>query len=222
MNEDVKFEKNEKRLLWLLGLFAVVILVSQVLQFTNSRNNENEYRKILVSRMIVVETSQKIMVETTAIHRSLLNLLIAAKPGEIENFRDISASLFAEMQREIETIDKNIFTTAQSDKKKELTAFIKEYEQSCKQFLTLLETDNAKALDYKNAFVRPAFEKCQMAQTELINILNNDLQSEGDKLTSASATSSVIILLLGISPFLFFVLYFLFQSSRIVYYEFFS
>lgn len=222
MTNDVKFERSEKRLLWVFGLFALIILVSQVLQFTNSRNNENEYRKMLVSRMIVVETSQKIMVETTAIHRSLLNLLIAAKPGEIENFRDISASSFLEMQREIEAIDKNIFTTAQSEKKSELAALTKEYEQLCKQFLVLLETDNAKALDYKNAFVRPAFEKCQLAQTELINILNNDLQSESDKLTSASATSSIVILLLGISPFLLFGLYFLFQSSRVLYYEFFS
>jgi hypothetical protein len=222
MTNDVKFEKSEKRLLWVFGLFALIILVSQVLQFTNSRNNENEYRKMLVSRMIVVETSQKIMVETTAIHRSLLNLLIAAKPGEIENFRDISSSSFLEMQREIETIDKNIFTTAQSDKKTELAALTKEYEQLCKQFLSLLETDNAKALEYKNTAIRPAFEKCQLAQTELVNILNNDLQSESDKLTSASTTSSIVILLLGISPFLLFALYFLFQSSRIVYYEFFS
>lgn len=222
MGEDIKFEKSEKRMLWVFGLFAVLILVSQVLQFTTSRNNENEYRKMLVSRMIVVETSQKIMVETTAIHRSLLNLLITVKPGEIENFRDISSSSFSEMQREIETINKNIFTTAQSDKKTELATFTKEYEQSCKQFLTLLETDNAKALEYKNAFVRPAFEKCQLAQTELVNILNNDLQVESDKLTSASAISSIVILLLGISPFLLFALYFLFQSSRIVYYEFFS
>jgi hypothetical protein len=219
---DVKFEKSEKRLLWVLALFAIIILVSQVLQFTNSRNNENEYRKMLVSRMIIVETSQKIMVETTAIHRSLLNLLIAAKPGEIENFRDIATSSFSEMQREIRTIDKNIFTTAQSDKKAELATFTREYEQSSKQFLTLLETDIAKALDYKNTVVRPAFEKCQLAQTELVNTLNNDLQSESDKLTSASALSSVIILLLGISPFLLFALYFLFQSSRVLYYELFS
>lgn len=222
MREDVKFEKSEKRLLWLFGLFALVILVSQVLQFTNSRNNENEYRKMLVSRMIVVETSQKIMVETTAIHRSLLNLLITIKPGEIENFRDISASSFSEIHREIEAIDENVFTTAQSDKKMELAAFTKEYEQFCMQFLMLLETDHTKALEYKNAYVRPAFEKCQLAQTELINILNNDLQSQSDKLTSDATSSSIIILLFGISPFLLLAIYLLFQSSRILYYEFFS
>ncbi len=222
MVEDIKFENSEKRLLWLFGLFALVILVSQVLQFTNSRNNENEYRKMLVSRMIVVETSQKIMVETTAIHRSLLNLLITIRPGEIENFRDISVSSFSEIQREIEAIDENVFTTAQSDKKSELATFTKEYEQFCKQFLMLLETDHAKALEYKNAYVRPAFEKCQFAQTELVNILNNDLHSESDKLTSDATSSSIIILLFGISPFLLLAIYFLFQSSRILYYEFFS
>jgi hypothetical protein len=119
------------------------------------------------------------------------------------------------MQREIETIDKNIFTTAQSEKKSELAALTKEYEQFCKQFLTLLETDNAKALEYKNAVIRPAFEKCQLAQTELVNILNNDLQAESDKLTSASATSSIVILLLGISPFLLFALYFWFSRHAL-------
>jgi hypothetical protein len=106
MTNDVKFEKSEKRLLWVFGLFALIILVSQVLQFTNSRNNENEYRKMLVSRMIVVETSQKIMVETTAIHRSLLNLLIAAKPGEIENFRDISTSSFLKCSAKLKQLTK--------------------------------------------------------------------------------------------------------------------
>lgn len=220
MNNDVKFEKSEKRILRLIALFAVIILVSQVMQFINSRNNDNEYRKMLVSRMIIVENSQKIMVETTYIHRLLLNLLIKSSPAEVETFKDISSESFNSIQRETETIEKTVFTTGQSDKKSEILLNTKEYEKACRQFLVLLETDKVKALEFKNVEVRPAFEKCQQVQTDLINVLNNDLQAESDKIATASIYYSVLILLLGISPFLLLVIYLVFQSSRILYNEF--
>jgi len=220
MNKNIEFDKAEKRLLRLFAFFAVIILVSQVLQFMNTRNNDNEYRKILVSRMIIVETSQRMMVQTTEIHRALLNTLIVPEQEQIAAFNDVAALSFLTNKRDMETIEKNVFTTTQLEKKNSMKQCTQSYEDACRQFILLLESDKSKAIEYKNSVVRPAFENCQQVQTDLIDTLNKDLQAESDKIASASTKSSIIILILGISPFLLLVIYLVFQSSRIIIDEF--
>jgi hypothetical protein len=222
MAEEIKFEKSEKRLLRIFAFFALVVLVSQILQFVNNRNNESEYRKMIVSSMLIVETSQDIIVETTNVQRTLRSLLDVGNPNDIVVFKDLLQTSFPELQTKIERIDEGMFTSRQLAKKNEMALLNKEYEKTCREFLNVFEHDRTQALDFRNKVVRPAFEKCQQAQTDLINILNEDLQAESDKIASASTWSSVIILLLGISPFILLFSYLLFQSSRILYYEFFS
>lgn len=220
MTNDVKFDKAEKRLMRLFAFFAVIILVSQVLQFFNGRNNDSDYHKMLVSRMIIVESSQRIMIETTSIHRSLLNMIIDSDPKQIDAFSDIASSSFLASEHEIEEIEKNIFTKKQKEEIDTMRLNNKAYENACHQLLVLLAIDKEKAVEYKKDVVRPAFEKCQQAQTDLIEILNNDLQQESDRVASASFKSSILILVLGISPFLLFLIYLVFQSSRIFFNEF--
>ncbi len=220
MKDNLKFEKAEKRLLGLFGLFAVIILVSQVLQFMNNRKNDREYRKMLVSLMIIVETSQDIMVETMTVHRASRSLLDSDSPSQVSEYRETVSVAFPEMQNKLGTLDQHIFTPGQSSVKNDLSVSLTEYEQSCRNFLSLLATDKAKAEEFRNSTIKPGFEKCQHAQVELIRTLNTDLQMESERMASASTLSSILILLLGISPFIFLVLYLVFQSSKVVYNEF--
>ena len=222
MVNDVKFEKSEKRMLRIFAFFAVVVLVSQIMQYINNRDNESKYQGMLVSMMKVVETSQDISVETTIVQRSLRSLLDVGNPNDILVFKELLQSSFPDIQNKIESMEMSMFSTQQLANKNEMSLVSKEYEKSCHEFLAVFETDKTKALDFRNKVVRPAFEKCQQTQTDLIDILNSDLQTESDRISAASNLSSVIILLLGISPFLFLFGYLLFQSSKIFYYEFFS
>lgn len=221
LENDVKFSRSEKRVLLLLALFLIMILASQVLQFLNNRNNENEYRKILASRMATVESIQKTTTELTSVHRALLNLLISSSPAEVEKFNDIKSSAFLALEREMVAIANNIFSAPQSDKAGKIESEIREYKNATNDFLVILEKDKARAVEFKNTRIRPAFEAFQKAQSEFIATLNADLQAESDKLTQASITASLLILLLGISPFILFLLYFIVQSSRILYHELF-
>lgn len=222
MVNNVKFEKSEKRLLRILALFAVLILVAQVLQYFNNRRSETDYRKMLASSMQIVETSQNIIVETTNVQRTLRSLIDIGNPNDVIVFKELLENSFPAIQGKIASIETNMFTSRQLAKKNEMAVLSKAYEKTCNDFLAVFETDKIKALEFRNTVVRPAFEKCQQAQTDLITILNSDLQTESNRIAVASNRTSLVILLLGISPFLLLLAYLLFQSSRILYYELFS
>ena len=186
-------------------LFALVILISQVLQFINTQIIDNKHNKYLIEKHEVTNASEEALIQSSRIQRALLNQAIATDSLEKKEIQARILSCEQKNEGALAAMAKGRFIIEDFD-----LLFLKiwnaeqVYKSAYGFYLSFLVAgDRNKALAYKNATLRPALESYQELLQKLLTRISTSALEESQEITTYTNVSGWILFLLGISPYIY-------------------
>ncbi len=191
-DDGPRFTRKEFNQIRYLFYFAVFIILFQVFQYITTKNALEKY-KILFShvREMVILTNS-VSLETSTIHRAILNLSFSSDSSDVVLFRKKLADSEIKIENKIAIIENKIITYDLYSFEKtllfeNLKLAKKQYTEGYGNYFTLL-SDSSKAVNFRRKILRPALDEFQRHQFLFIErffvdqkILIDSIAEDSDK-----------------------------------------
>lgn len=207
----VIFTKREIRQIIYLVLFGIVIIISQIFQFINTKNVNERYYAIVNNNNKLIVSINSILLESSILQRSLLNLNMAKDSSEVEFLNKRISDSETGIEKAINEIKADTLVDNKSvsvffDKLKSDYGI---YKANFQIFLQMLKDNDEPKIDsFRKKELRNTLDAFQKTQQEflelLIKIENNEIKS----VSSATNKTGWKLLIAG-NGILFLILLFL-------------
>lgn len=225
-NDDLTFDKKDRIISTFFIVFALIVFISQVLQFFHSRTIDRQYSEIISSKNIAIHATHSILIQSSTIQRTLFNLTVSKDSNELRNQRQKLLTAIQKNEADINSL-KISFADANKDEQDLVQKILnanQEYKNKYNEYLTLISNKETKTdvlFDFRLHQLRPILDTYQNLQQDLLTALTNDFENQSDLLTEYNKKTGWTLLLFGLSPYIFIVLSLFYFILKLLGYSFF-
>ena len=206
--KSARVESDLVKVFKIFLVFALILLLSQVLQFINTKIIDNKHNRYLIQKNELTSASQAALLHSSRVQRALLNMAITTDPAEKKELHERIVSGQKKNEEALAVIGKGVFFML--DNHDMLFSSIQKaslsYKSTYDSYLHFLAAgERNKALELKNLALRPALETYQELLQKLLMQMSAKAILESKEITTYTDVSSGILFLLGISPFIYMI-----------------
>ena len=210
-NNEPKFDGKEKIIAIFFVFFAVIVIIAQVLQYTNTKKTDQKYSEIISSKNSAIHATHSILIQSSTIQRTLFNLTLNSDPEQVGILMERLTKAAKHNEDDLAVL-KNTFSSDNKEEQELLGRIIRAneaYKDRYKTYMKLLnkkEKTKDELQTYRLTIMRPALDGYQGLQQELLTMFTNDFEKQSMQLSESNSRTSWTLLVLGMSPYLFVLL----------------
>lgn len=212
-NNDSKFDGKDKLVSIFFVFFAIIIIISQILQFTNAKKTNEKYAAIISSKNKAIHATHTILISSSTIQRSLFNLTLSpdSTSGEVAKVKERLSLAIKNNEDNLVNLKSSFGSDNKEEQEllKKIDAANESYGKAYRTYLQLLasnEKSNEELQKFRLTILRPALDLYQSLQQELLTMLTNDFEKQSQLLSESGNRTGWTLLILGMSPYIFIFL----------------
>ncbi|MBS1635467.1 MAG: hypothetical protein JST26_06050 [Bacteroidetes bacterium] len=215
-NDHWELDNSDKNFTKVFLLFAFIILISQILQFVNTKIIDSKHNQNLEERNAIARSSQSAILFNTNIQRALLNLIITSDSIEVNEMKRRIANSTRKHDQAVKTISDSYMALGKKDDPLLINLLESDvaYKNAVLTFQDLVfKGKKDEATQFRNTTLRPAletylsFQEDMMAETTSMNLI------QSNEINTYATISGWVLFIIGISPYIY-ILFALFKFSR--------
>lgn len=205
---DERLKKSDLKIILFFLFFIIMIISSLILLFLNTRKIDKDYSNYIIKHNELINASTTYLHESSVMQRRLLNLAIVVEPIEKKQCKERFKAAYIKNQTAFNLIKAQLL---QEDSKNsaiinEAQIASKEYINAGLKFEELLLTNNREEISsFLSTSLRPKLAVYQEKQMQIFEQISRHSISYSEKMNSYSNITSIIILIIGLFPFLFVI-----------------
>jgi hypothetical protein len=206
-------------------LMLVFVIGSAVFLYFFALKVDRKYSDLIVTEAQNTENINKVTYNVSYSRILLISILYASAPDSITATEHEWQSCMSDNDLLLDTLSKNIFLPEKNKNEfSALSGFENTYIAVCKTFFALKRaaagSDSCRYL--LRTKILPAYKAYLDKLTRLLELNNKKLLDISDKLTAENKNTSLVYLSIGVSPFVFLIIYLALGLSVFFYVAFLS